>query len=245
MIPRPLLTGPPARRISSAARTLVAALVLALAVVLGSALPGSAHDELTGSTPADGATVETAPGEVVLTFSGDLADVGARITVEGPDGDATDGEPTVQGTTMQVPLAADLPAGEYAVTWRATSSDGHPISGRFSFTAAEGAAPSSATTSDDASSSSSSESSTTQTPTTESSATETSTTETSATAAPTSAPASPPAAGSTGGAPTSPAGGPAPWVWVVGLVALGLVLSTLGYSRIRARADQDRPDQPR
>lgn len=116
----------------------LAALVAALLLVpLGSA---SAHDQLTGSEPADGETVEQAPEELVLTFSGEIAQVGAQVRVTGPDGETvSDGDPQVEGTELTQALQADRPAGAYEVTWRVTSQDGHPISGTFGFEATEAA----------------------------------------------------------------------------------------------------------
>lgn len=112
-------------------------LAMLLLVPLGTA---SAHDQLTGTEPADGATLEQAPEELVLTFSGEIAQVGAQVLVTGPDGEPVgDGEPRVAGTELTQALAADLPAGAYQVTWRVTSQDGHPISGTFGFEATAGA----------------------------------------------------------------------------------------------------------
>lgn len=93
----------------------------------------SAHDELIDNTPGDDETV-SAPEEVVLTFNAELLEIGAVIEVEGPDGAAIEGEPVVSGAVATQALQADLPAGEYSVAWRVTSSDGHPISDTFAFT---------------------------------------------------------------------------------------------------------------
>ena len=46
----------------------------------------------------------------------------------------------MRGTTVTQPLAGGLPAGAYTVEWRVTSADGHPLSGTFGFTVAQGAA---------------------------------------------------------------------------------------------------------
>ena len=116
---------------SRSIRTLVTAL-LAFLVVLA---PGGAlaHDELLSSEPADGATVE-APEELVLSFSGNIAQVGAQLQITGGDGnDVADGDPVVQGMDLVQPLV-DVTPGDYEVVWRVTSSDGHPISGTFGFT---------------------------------------------------------------------------------------------------------------
>ncbi|GAA4867838.1 hypothetical protein GCM10025788_01140 [Serinicoccus chungangensis] len=115
------------------------ALLAALALV-ALPLPAQAHDELTGSDPEDGATVEAGElDELTLTFSGAVAEVGAAVSVTDPDGgSALDGEPEVEGTEVTQDLVDDLADGDYAVAWRVTSEDGHPISGEFGFTVTGG-----------------------------------------------------------------------------------------------------------
>lgn len=147
--PSPALTPGPATTARPAAaltRTLLA-LLAALACAVGAVLPAAAHDALTGSTPADGATVEAPPASVDLTFTEPPLALGTEVQVTGPDGaSVADGPVTLSGTTVSQPLVADLPAGVYAVVWRVTSADGHPISGELSFTATAGTgAPAGAT----------------------------------------------------------------------------------------------------
>ncbi|WP_238695514.1 copper resistance CopC family protein [Ornithinimicrobium flavum] len=92
-----------------------------------------AHDELLGSDPADGAS-GVAPAQVTLTFSGQIAQVGATVVVtDGSGASVVAGEPVAEGTEVVQPLAADLAPGAYEVVWRVTSQDGHPISGTFGF----------------------------------------------------------------------------------------------------------------
>ncbi len=111
------------------------ALAMAAAVaVYGPVSMATAHDELTGTEPAVGATVEVPPDQVQMDFSGDIASVGSFVTVTGPLGTVTDGAPKVEGTAVVQPLMADAPPGNYAVVWRVTSQDGHPISGEFDYT---------------------------------------------------------------------------------------------------------------
>ncbi|WNB87424.1 copper resistance protein CopC [Cellulomonas sp. ATA003] len=121
------------------ARAAVAALlgVLALAGLSG---PAAAHDTLTGSTPADGASVDVPPAAVELTFSSAPLALGTEVQVTGPDGAVVSvGDPQLGDDTVTQPLTDGLPAGQYAVAWRVTSADGHPISGELAFTAAAAA----------------------------------------------------------------------------------------------------------
>lgn len=112
----------------------------ALLLTALSALPAAAHATLLSATPEDGAELEEVPDAVVLTFNEDITDLGTDIVVTGPDGeDAADGETEIDGAEVSRALAADLPAGEYSITWRAVSADGHPIDGESTFTVLEGA----------------------------------------------------------------------------------------------------------
>lgn len=112
-------------------RLLLLALLTALVVLTPRA--ALAHDELIGTDPEDGASV-SAPEELTLTFSGEIAQIGATVVVTGPDGQpVVDGAPEVVGTEVVQPLAAGLGDGDYEVVWRVTSQDGHPISGTFGF----------------------------------------------------------------------------------------------------------------
>ena len=60
---------------------------------------------------------------------------GAQIVVTGPSGPVQTGAPTVSGQSVRQALAADSPAGNYSITWRVTSEDGHPVTGTLHFTA--------------------------------------------------------------------------------------------------------------
>lgn len=133
---RTLRTVPHSRNLALLGLALLATMLLSLA----GALPASAHSTLISATPEDGATLDEPPEAVVLTFNEDVTDLGSDIVVTGPNGDeATAGETTIDGPEISRPLADDLPAGEYTITWRAVSADGHPISGEFTFTLTEAA----------------------------------------------------------------------------------------------------------
>lgn len=110
-----------------------AALVLA-AGALALASPAAAHDALVGTDPADGAVLDEAPTQVVLTFAAEQAGVGAEVVVTGPDGTSwSDGAPAVSGRTVTQPLTGGMPDGAYTVAWRSVAGDGHPVTGAFTF----------------------------------------------------------------------------------------------------------------
>ena len=118
-----------------------------VAAAAGTAVSASAHDRLESTDPADGAALEVAPDHVDLVMSSDPLGLGTQVQVTGPAGVVSTGEVSIVDDTVTQALAADRPAGTYEVQWRITSSDGHPVSGSFSFTAGAGtpSAPASAT----------------------------------------------------------------------------------------------------
>ncbi|WP_422755152.1 copper resistance CopC family protein [Micromonospora sp. WMMD708] len=120
---------------------------VALGVALLPASPALAHNSLTGSNPADGAKVATAPAAVELRFLSKLDPGRTKITVTGPDNiPAAGGEPTFSGSRVRVPFAPGA-AGLYIVDYQLPSSDGHPVKGevRFTLTTGTAAAPPSVT----------------------------------------------------------------------------------------------------
>lgn len=126
-----------------AARLLLAGLAAGLVLMLGTP-SAAAHNEVTSTVPADGERVGTTPSSVVLTFSEPAIAMGTQIVVTGPTGDVTSGPPRLVDAMVAQDLQPGAPAGAYTVTWRATSGDGHPVSGTFAFTtdtAAPGSVP--------------------------------------------------------------------------------------------------------
>ncbi|SKC56875.1 copper resistance CopC family protein [Krasilnikoviella flava] len=124
-------------------RALVALLAVALAPVLGVAVaqPASAHDRLLSSDPADGASVDGAPTEIALVFSAEVLEAGAQVAVTTPDGTVA-AQVSVDGDEATATLPDDLPGGDWDVSWRVVSSDGHPIEGELAFRVAGVATPS-------------------------------------------------------------------------------------------------------
>lgn len=121
-------------------RALVPAAVLASALLAAPA-PALAHDVLTGSDPEDGATLDTVPEEVVLSFNNAPMEggSGSAVVVTGPDGETTyeDGALEFDGLDVTVGLLPLDRAGEYTIGFRVVSSDGHPIQDSLTFTVTE------------------------------------------------------------------------------------------------------------
>jgi copper transport protein len=122
--------------------TALARLLLVAAALVGTLLagaaPASAHAALTGSDPKDGAVVATAPKEVNLTFSEQVAMSADSIRVLDPAGRRVDTGEIIDlcsGAVVRygVALRAGLPDGTYTVAWQTVSADSHPIAGAFTF----------------------------------------------------------------------------------------------------------------
>ncbi|MFG2668212.1 copper resistance protein CopC [Streptomyces sp. NPDC048387] len=127
-------------RVRAAASLPRLALVLAalLAALFTAASPATAHAALTASDPKDGAVVATAPAQVTLSFSEEVAMGDDSIRVMDPQGKRVDtGElrNMCSGSVIRygTALHSGLPDGTYTVAWQAVSADSHPVSGAFTF----------------------------------------------------------------------------------------------------------------
>ncbi len=127
-------------------RTLAVAVLTALAALAFSASPAQAHAGLTGSTPEDGAVLDTLPTEVTLEFSEEVR-APAFVVVTGPDRHSHEaGDPTVDGATLTQRLDAGRlsgtdPNGTWTIAYRVVSTDGHPVQGQTTFTLKGAAVP--------------------------------------------------------------------------------------------------------
>lgn len=113
-------------------------LLTALLAALGSlvwAPVASAHDELLDLQPGNKVVLSAPPTQVQLVFGAPALALGTRIRVTGPTGAVVSTGPTSvnQGTVTQ-PVTSGLVDGVYRVDWRVTASDGHPVSGTYTFT---------------------------------------------------------------------------------------------------------------
>lgn len=112
-----------------------AALAALFAALLVLGAPAQAHDTLLESDPADGATLETSPEAITLTFSADVLEVSPLVRITDESGEQlAEIAPSVDGPVATATLEEPLPAGTSTVQWRVVSSDGHPIEGTFEVT---------------------------------------------------------------------------------------------------------------
>ncbi|WP_062947551.1 copper resistance CopC family protein [Brachybacterium sp. sponge] len=129
-------------RHASVRPAVLAALFAALlAALLALGAPAQAHDTLLESDPADGATLETSPEAITLTFSADILEVSPLVRITDESGEQlAEITPSVDGPVATATLEEPLPAGTSTVQWRVVSSDGHPIEGTFEVTVEQDAA---------------------------------------------------------------------------------------------------------
>lgn len=110
----------------------------ALIAGLWTAAPAAAHDQLLSAEPADGTTLEAAPQELLLTFSGSLiTGQGIQNLVRVTDASGNqwqDGDASVTGPTLSAQLCSGMPNGEYDVAYRVVYSDGHSEEKQYAFT---------------------------------------------------------------------------------------------------------------
>ena len=113
------------------------ALTAFVVVLLGvTAIPASAHASLLSVDPQPGGVYDEAPSAINLRFNEpvEIALGGVRV-FDGGGARIDVGEPTHpggRGAEVRASLP-DLDDGTYAVTWRVTSADAHPIEGAFTF----------------------------------------------------------------------------------------------------------------
>lgn len=113
-------------------------LLLALAAVLVLGVYSTnacAHAVLVATSPADGATLNSPPTRVVLTFDEPVNTIGAHIDVFSAAGqNVAIGRAVAHGRTLTTQLGPAVPRGTLSVFWSAISDDGHSETGSLSFT---------------------------------------------------------------------------------------------------------------
>ena len=135
-------------RSSSLSTSLRVATASSLAILgLGLMGPAQAHDELVSSIPEQNSSLQEAPQDIELTYSGELTQVEGATQVRVTDSEGkevTNGAPVVKGKTVTQKIAGHGTNDDtYSVTWRVVSADGHPIQGSYELTVGEGAQESS------------------------------------------------------------------------------------------------------
>ncbi len=109
--------------------------IVAAAVVAFAAGPAAAHARLVSATPAPNATVASAR-TLSLTFSERTVPAFSGFDVVNAAGEKVALETSVaeDGKTLTGTLSRALASGAYRVDWRIASSDGHRMTGSYTFT---------------------------------------------------------------------------------------------------------------
>jgi copper transport protein len=111
--------------------------VVSMWLVLGPAEVAGAHAAVVSTNPPAGSVLDAAPAEVIITFTEPVTIQPDSVVVVDADGTVVSEPASAQGLTISAPISMDL-AGWHAVSWSAVSTDGHPISGAWTFRVGEG-----------------------------------------------------------------------------------------------------------
>jgi copper transport protein len=119
-------------------RAAAAAVAFTLVALVGWAAPASAHTNLLGTEPPDGAAVEQSPTDVTLVFSENVEIQLTRVQITNGSGASVAIGPLARDpqhpTHLLVPLPAGLPADTYRVVFTTRdSTDLHETSGAIVF----------------------------------------------------------------------------------------------------------------
>ncbi len=126
------------RLLPRVAALLACGAALAAVPVLGIAGSAQAHNYLVSSTPSAGATLTVLPEAFEITTNEPLLDLGgegagfALQIIDSVGRYYGDGCVSVSGASMSAVPAIGAP-GDYEVVWQVVSSDGHTVSGDYSF----------------------------------------------------------------------------------------------------------------
>ena len=117
-------------------------LVLTLVGLLSLVIPSSfAHSELVSSNPAASANIQDLPEQIEIEFNEELLNLGTgnSISILGPSGeDLGMGETSTEGAKIFRLLNTTSEYGQYQVTYRVASADGHVLKGSYTFNLIEG-----------------------------------------------------------------------------------------------------------
>lgn len=97
-----------------------------------------AHAELVAANPATNSHIDALPAQVSVTFDGNLLTMGGVKTnvliVQDPTGKEIDAQDCrISGATLTVGVKPVTTTGEFLVSWRVVSGDGHPEQGSYRF----------------------------------------------------------------------------------------------------------------
>jgi len=113
-----------------------AILVAVVAIAVGALviLVETKPADLSGVSPADGATVDAAPAQVSVDFTANPNPQQFHVTAAAPGGaSVASGPPTVDGSRIVLPVRIARP-GTYEVAYHVVTADGQELTGQTRFT---------------------------------------------------------------------------------------------------------------
>ena len=103
---------------------------------ISSSYSSFAHSSMIEQFPKGNSIISEMPQEVKLTFDEELLDLGSgnSVTVRNPEGkEITFGTTTLFSSNISRELTASTMPGEYSVSYRVVSADGHVVEGTYQF----------------------------------------------------------------------------------------------------------------
>lgn len=128
------VTAAPRPRPSRALTRVTVMTILTLGFLFVATQPASAHAQLLGVKPADGATLKHAPQQAELKFDESVQIPSNGVRLFDQQGDSTTLTAQVVNHTVKVSLPQKMEHGSYALSWRVISADTHIVSGVVNFT---------------------------------------------------------------------------------------------------------------
>lgn len=125
------------------ARKYIFGLFIFLSLAL--AQPAFGHASLIKTYPVGNAKIGSLPDKISLDFDEELIDLGSgyRLSVIDPNGDEiTTGDVVINVANISRSMKPSTVAGNYKVSYRVVSNDGHVVEGEFGFTLANRETPS-------------------------------------------------------------------------------------------------------
>ena len=111
-----------------------------MTLLASQSIPAQAHSALESSTPTKSEIIDLLPSVISLTFNEDLLSIEGEevntLALVGSDGTGYELlPPTISGAILSAqPVDGIYPAGNYLLSYRVVSTDGHPITGEIAFT---------------------------------------------------------------------------------------------------------------
>ncbi len=114
--------------------------LISMTLLASQSIPAQAHSALESSTPTKSEIIDLLPSVISLTFNEDLLSIEGEevntLALAGSNGTGYELlPPTISGAILSAqPVDGIYPAGNYLLSYRVVSADGHPITGEIAFT---------------------------------------------------------------------------------------------------------------